>query len=75
MLGRMLGIEGPLGMYTWFTIAVAISARVAPPYAKLAALEQQLEGRFRARHANLVQATGERESEASILDRENCLEL
>lgn len=55
MLGRMLGIEGPLGMYTWFTIAVAISARVAPPYAKLAALEQQFEGRFRARHANLVQ--------------------
>ena len=50
-MGQYMGIEGPLGMYTWFIVAVAISAKVAPRYGKLAAAEQTLEGRFRARHA------------------------
>ena len=39
----------------WFFIAVAISARVLPPYGRLAAKEQMLEGRFRAKHAKLIQ--------------------
>jgi len=55
MLARMMGSEGPLGMYTWFYVAVAVSARVVLPYGQLAAHEQLLEGRFRARHVTLKQ--------------------
>ena len=54
-MGQYMGVEGPLGMYTWFVVAVAISAKVAPRYGKLAAAEQTLEGRFRSRHAKLIQ--------------------
>lgn len=54
-MGQYMGVEGPLGMYTWFVVAVAISAKVAPRYGKLAATEQTLEGRFRSRHAKLIQ--------------------
>ena len=39
-MGQYMGVEGPLGMYTWFVVAVAISAKVAPRYGKLAAAEQ-----------------------------------
>lgn len=55
MMSRMMGLEGPFGMYTWFFVAVAISTRVVPPYGVLAAHLQLLEGRFRARHVALVQ--------------------
>ena len=54
MLGKKLGPEGPLGMWTWFFIAAAISAKVIPPYGRLAAEEQALEGRYRARHGDLI---------------------
>ena len=53
-LGTKLGPEGPLGMWTWFFIAAAISAKVLPKYGKLAAEEQALEGRFRSKHADLI---------------------
>lgn len=53
-LGASIGPEGPLGMWTWFFVAAAISAKVLPPYGRLAAEEQALEGRFRSRHANLI---------------------
>lgn len=62
-------------MYTWFFVAGAISARVMPQYGKLAAAEQALEGRFRARHADLIN-NGEmvafmrgEEPEQKVLDR------
>ena len=42
-----MGVQGPVGMYTWFGIAAYISALVSPPYGRLAAEEQVLEGRFR----------------------------
>eukprot|EP00462_Mataza_sp_D1_P021847 CAMPEP_0175139568 /NCGR_PEP_ID=MMETSP0087-20121206/10977_1 /TAXON_ID=136419 /ORGANISM="Unknown Unknown, Strain D1" /LENGTH=622 /DNA_ID=CAMNT_0016422597 /DNA_START=135 /DNA_END=2003 /DNA_ORIENTATION=- len=53
-LGTKIGPEGPLGMWTWFFVAAAISARVLPPYGRLAAEEQALEGRFRSKHAELI---------------------
>ena len=53
-LGSTLGVAGPLGMHTWFAVAAAFSAGIMPAFGKLAAKEQQLEGRFRARHAALI---------------------
>jgi len=53
-LGAKIGPEGPLGMWTWFFVAAAISAKVLPAYGRLAAEEQALEGRFRSRHNDLI---------------------
>eukprot|EP00300_Choanocystis_sp_HF-7_P033350 c45677_g1_i1.p1 GENE.c45677_g1_i1~~c45677_g1_i1.p1 ORF type:complete len:644 (-),score=146.19 c45677_g1_i1:79-2010(-) len=72
---RAMGIQGPVGMYTWFGIAAYISALVMPPYGRLSAEEQVLEGRFRTAHANLINNSemvafsgGER-PEKEVLDR------
>lgn len=53
-LGRVQGIAGPFGMYSWFFIATLISTKVLPPYGRIAAQKQRLEGRFRAAHAELI---------------------
>ena len=53
-LGSTLGIAGPLGMHAWFACAACFSTIVMPPFGKLAAKEQELEGRFRASHAALI---------------------
>jgi len=50
-----MGLAGPVGMYSWFGIAAFISTRIMPPYGRLFAQEQVLEGRFRATHADLIQ--------------------
>lgn len=54
-LGSMMGASGPTGMYTWFGVATYITAKVLPPFGRLAAEEQALEGRFRASHSELIQ--------------------
>lgn len=53
-LGRVQGLAGPFGMYAWFAIATLISTKVLPPYGRIAAQKQRLEGRFRAAHAELI---------------------
>lgn len=53
-LANMMGPTGPLGMYTWFGVATVAISKVLPPFGKLAAQEQALEGRFRAAHAELI---------------------
>lgn len=50
----MMGIEGPLGMYLWFGIAAMITNLSLPPYGKLAARDQELEGEFRDAHCRLI---------------------
>ena len=53
-LGMTLGVAGPLGMHTWFAVAATLSAATMPAFGKLAAKEQEYEGRFRASHAALI---------------------
>eukprot|EP00299_Pterocystis_sp_00344_P020335 c9976_g1_i2.p1 GENE.c9976_g1_i2~~c9976_g1_i2.p1 ORF type:complete len:660 (+),score=168.90 c9976_g1_i2:49-1980(+) len=72
---RHMGASGPGGLYTWFGISAYISTMVMPPYGRLFAEEQVLEGRFRAAHADLIQNSemvafmrGER-PEKNVLDR------
>jgi len=54
-LYKMAGYQGPVGMYLWFVIAGYLTIITLPPYGKLAAKEQQLEGEFRDAHARLIQ--------------------
>jgi hypothetical protein len=44
---RNMGAQGPLGMYSWFGLSAYISLLILPPYGRLFAEEQVLEGRFR----------------------------
>lgn len=53
-LSRVQGLATPLTLYVWFTISSCISAITLPPYAELAATDQQLEGQFRSRHSQLI---------------------
>lgn len=53
-LREMLGIEGPLVLFSWFYVAGAVSRLVSPRFGKIAQQQQVLEGRFRARHAALI---------------------
>jgi len=54
-LGKYLGSEAPLVLFSWFYVAGAISRLVSPKFGRLAQKAQVLEGRFRARHAALIQ--------------------
>eukprot|EP00298_Acanthocystis_sp_HF-20_P007780 c17281_g1_i1.p1 GENE.c17281_g1_i1~~c17281_g1_i1.p1 ORF type:complete len:653 (-),score=234.15 c17281_g1_i1:103-2061(-) len=54
-LYKNVGSQGLIGMYGWFAISAYLSTLVLPPYGRLSAEEQVLEGRFRAAHAELIQ--------------------
>jgi ATP-binding cassette subfamily D (ALD) protein 3 len=53
-LSNLMGIQGPIGMYSWFVIATIITNLNLPPYGKLLAKEQELEGQFRDAHQKLI---------------------
>lgn len=53
-LSETLGYEGPLLMIGWYVISGIIIKFIAPPFGKLTAIEQTLEGEFRACHSALI---------------------
>lgn len=53
-LSRVQGITTPLTLYSWFALASCISTVTLPPFGELAAKEQQLEGKFRGAHSDLI---------------------
>merc|ERR1719162_1148277 len=53
-LSRAQGLATPLTLYTWFAVASCISTVSLPPFGELAAREQQLEGKFRGAHSELI---------------------
>lgn len=53
-LSETLGYEGPLLMIAWYFLSGLIIKFVAPPFGKLTAIEQTLEGEFRACHSALI---------------------
>lgn len=53
-LSETLGYEGPLLMIAWYVLSGFVMRYIAPPFGKLTAIEQTLEGEFRACHSALI---------------------
>ena len=53
-LSETLGYEGPLLMIAWYFLSGVLIKFIAPPFGKLTAIEQTLEGEFRACHSALI---------------------
>jgi ATP-binding cassette subfamily D (ALD) protein 3 len=53
-LSETLGYEGPLLMVGWYFLSGMLIKFIAPPFGKLTAIEQTLEGEFRACHTALI---------------------
>jgi len=49
-----MGLQGPLLMIVWFLFSGVLMRYMSPSFGKLTAIEQALEGDFRACHTNLV---------------------
>lgn len=53
-LARTLGSSGPLIMIAYFLVTSAILRSIQPPFGRLTADEQKLEGEYRLRHSRLI---------------------
>ena len=53
-LSTTMGLEGPLMMMGWFLFSSVCMRYMSPSFGKLTAIEQALEGDFRACHSNLI---------------------
>ena len=49
-----MGWGGPLLTFGWYFISGVIIKFVSPPFGKLTAIEQKLEGEYRAKHSDLL---------------------
>lgn len=53
-LAELVGIEGPLLVFAWYFISGVIIRFISPPFGKLTAIEQKMEGEYRAKHNDLI---------------------
>ena len=53
-LADLLGWEGPAITIAWYFVAGAILRIISPPFGKMTALEQKLEGEYRQKHSDLL---------------------
>lgn len=53
-LATLLGWQGPGGIILWYILSTGALRVVSPAFGKLTAIEQQLEGSYRACHTDLV---------------------
>jgi len=53
-LTELVGWEGPALMVAWYFISGMIIRFISPPFGKLTAIEQKLEGEYRAKHTDLL---------------------
>jgi len=58
-LSELVGWRGPALVSGWYLISGTILRFVSPPFGKLTAIEQRLEGDYRACHSDLVQHSEE----------------
>jgi len=75
-LSKVQGLTTPLTLYAWFAFASCVSTVTLPPYGELAAREQELEGKFRGAHSDLISNCeqvaflGGEEPELRVLDEQ-----
>jgi ATP-binding cassette subfamily D (ALD) protein 3 len=53
-LAELVGYEGPAMIFGWYFISGVIIRFISPPFGKLTAVEQKLEGEYRAKHNELL---------------------
>ena len=53
-LAELVGWQGPAMTFSWYAISAFIIKHISPSFGKLTAIEQQLEGEYRAIHTELL---------------------
>ena len=53
-LAELVGWEGPSMIVGWYFFSGVIIRLISPPFGKLTAVEQKLEGEYRAKHTDLI---------------------
>jgi ATP-binding cassette, subfamily D (ALD), member 3 len=53
-LTELVGPEGPLLVFAWYLISGIIIRFISPPFGKLTAIEQKMEGDYRSKHNDLI---------------------
>lgn len=53
-LAELVGVEGPAMIFGWYLISGIIIRFISPPFGKLTAVEQKLEGEYRGKHNELI---------------------
>lgn len=53
-LSELLGMEGPLMVMLWYILSGYLIKMVSPAFGKLTAIEQKIEGEYRAKHSDLL---------------------
>jgi len=53
-LAELVGWQGPIMVFTWYLFSGIIIKNISPPFGKLTAIEQKLEGEYRSLHSELL---------------------
>jgi ATP-binding cassette, subfamily D (ALD), member 3 len=53
-LAELVGWEGPFMTAGWYLFSGCIIRMISPPFGKMTAVEQQLEGEYRSKHNDLI---------------------
>jgi len=53
-LAELVGPEGPGIVFAWYILSGIIIRFISPPFGKLTAIEQKLEGEYRGKHNDLI---------------------
>ena len=53
-LSELVGWQGPLAVIAWYFMSGVVLKFVSPPFGKLIAVEQRLEGEYRSSQTDLV---------------------
>lgn len=53
-LAELVGWQGPLLTFSWYAFSGVIIRMISPPFGRLTAIEQKLEGEYRALHTELL---------------------
>jgi len=53
-LAELVGWEGPVITYAWYFLSGCLIKIFSPTFGKLTAVEQKLEGEYRAKHTDLL---------------------
>jgi ATP-binding cassette subfamily D (ALD) protein 3 len=53
-LAQLVGWEGPIWCFLWYLISGIVIKFVSPPFGKLTAIEQKMEGEYRSKHTELI---------------------
>lgn len=53
-LAELVGYEGPAMVFAWYFVSGIIIRFISPPFGKLTAIEQKLEGEYRSKHTDLI---------------------